>query len=58
MARIADHRSVLVKDKTEARLITREVRASLAQGQEGLLVANAKAAQRRSRTSPRIWASA
>jgi hypothetical protein len=36
-----------VKDKTEARLICREVNASLAHGEQGLLVANAKTAQRR-----------
>lgn len=36
-----------VKDKTEARLICREVNSSLARGAEGLLVASAKAAQRR-----------
>lgn len=35
------------KDKTEARLICREVYASLARGSEGLLVASAKTAQRR-----------
>ncbi|UPK03132.1 hypothetical protein [Bradyrhizobium sp. 170] len=36
-----------VRDKTEARLITREVRASLVQGEDGLLVATAKTAQRK-----------
>jgi hypothetical protein len=36
-----------LKDKAEARLITREVYDSLAHGSEGLLVANAKTAQRR-----------
>lgn len=36
-----------LKDKTEARLIVREVYNSLGHGSEGLLVANAKAAQRR-----------
>ncbi|MEH2565351.1 hypothetical protein [Bradyrhizobium sp. AZCC 2289] len=36
-----------VKDKTEARLICREVNSSLAHGQQGLLVANAKTAQRK-----------
>lgn len=35
-----------VKDKTEARLIMREVRASLAHGDDGLLVATARTAQR------------
>lgn len=35
-----------LQDKTLARLICREVNRSLAQGQRGLLVANAKAAQR------------
>lgn len=34
-------------DEREAELIVREVRASFAQGSEGLLVANAKTAQRR-----------
>jgi hypothetical protein len=36
-----------VEDKTEARLICREVNASLPRGASGLLVANAKAATRR-----------
>lgn len=36
-----------VKDKSEARMIVREVKASLAHGDEGLLVATAKTAQRR-----------
>src|ERR1700761_1379298 len=36
-----------VKDKTEARLICREVNSGLARGDEGLLVADAKTAQRR-----------
>jgi hypothetical protein len=36
-----------VKDKTEARLISTEVNRSLAHGDEGLLVATAKAAERR-----------
>jgi hypothetical protein len=36
-----------VKDKTEARLICREVNSSLARGDEGLLVATAKTAQRK-----------
>jgi hypothetical protein len=36
-----------VRDKTEARLITREVRASLVQGEDGLLVVTAKTAQRK-----------
>ncbi len=36
-----------VKDETEARLIMREVDNSLAHGNEGLLVANAKDAQRK-----------
>jgi hypothetical protein len=36
-----------LKEKTEARLIVREVHNSFGHGSEGLLVANAKAAQRR-----------
>jgi hypothetical protein len=36
-----------VKDKTEARLICREVNSSLGRGDEGLLVATAKTAQRK-----------
>jgi hypothetical protein len=35
-----------VRDKTEARLICREVNSSLPRGDDGLLVANAKTAQR------------
>jgi hypothetical protein len=47
MARIADHRSWRVQAKSDARLICREVNSRLAQGQQGLLVANAKSAQRK-----------
>src|SRR5882757_2082343 len=36
-----------VEARSEARLICREVNSSLAQGQQGLLVANAKTAQRK-----------